>query len=1003
MSALSRRSRLTRRGLAVAASTALYAGLLYTPAQGVESGAQSNPGTANVLISEVYGGGGNSGAPFTHDFVELYNPTNQTISLDGWQVEYFSRNGNSGGTTTLAGSIAPGGYFLIQQAGGGNGEALPAPDATGNLAMAARQGSVQLRSPEGFSDTVGYGSASITEGTPAPTLSNETSAQRTDPAVDTDKNGADFQVGAPTPQSSGGTVTLPGDTPGLEEPSDPPVVVEPTTVISIAEIQGVGPSSPLESRTVTTEGVVTAVYPEGGLNGFYIQTGGTGTQEQTAQDASHAVFVYMGGNRDFPEIGQSVRVTGTVGEHFSSTQLSQPRITVLDTPLDPVVPVSLEKMPAGAEIREAYEGMLVQPTGAHTVTNNYELNTFGTLQLAPGNDAYVQPSDVELPSTDPNSPIQQLATHQAEEIVNIDDARSNSRRYNYMNDDNRMIPLPWITQDNGQNIVPIRTGDAVDFAHPVVFAMHFDNWTYLPTQVVSGNTSGDQLPIRWENSRPAALAAIDEVPGDLHVASFNVLNYFTSLGADEPGCAGYTDINGNPVAANRCTVRGAYSQQAFEDQQKKIVAAINRMDVDVLGLEEIENTFTVTGDQSRRDEALATLVNALNADAGTNRWAYVKSPAKLGTNEDVIRVGFIYNPETVSPVGESEIIDDQVYTGTARQPLVQKFATVAGDNEFVAVVNHFKSKGSVTRGDNDKGDGQGNNANVRTEQARALISGLEALHDSTIPTFILGDLNAYSREDAVRVIENAGYTNLARTYDAGHSYQFSGRLGSLDHALANDAALELVDGATVWNINADESIAFEYSRRNYNVVDYYQDDAENIVFRASDHDPIKVGFSFASETPGSGEEPGGNTGEQPGDNTGEQPGDNTGGNTGEEPGGNTGEQPGKNSGEHPGDNTGEEPGGNAGEQPGGNTGEQPGSNTGGNTGDNSDQSSGSSDDADQSSGSSKNVLIGTIIGILLAVGGFWAVVARFIGFIAPQLHKFLGQFAPWLERILPRN
>ncbi|SQG65362.1 predicted extracellular nuclease [Corynebacterium renale] len=840
-------SRLSRRALTLVASTSVVAGMFTVPAH-AHTAIDAAP---NVLISEVYGGGGNSGAPFTHDFVELYNPTGQEVSLDGWEVEYFSASGGSGGSTHLAGSIAPGGYFLIQQGGGnGNGQPLPTPDAVGSLSMAGKQGSVQLRSPEGVRDTVGYGKATVVEGSGAPQLSNTTSAQRTDPGTDTDNNAADFHARAPTPQASGNSVTVPDTTPGLDEPADPPVTVDPTVVTAIAEIQGVGPESPLQGHTVTTEGVVTAIYPDGGLNGFFMQTAGTGAAEQTAQDASHGIFVYMGKNRAFPEVGQSVKVTGTVGEHFTSTQLSNPTITPLEDPLSPITPVALEKMPAGDDIREAYEGMLVQPTGAHTVTNNYELNTFGTLQLAPGTEAYVQPSDVELPSTDPNSPLQQLAAEQAAEIVNVDDGRSNSRAYNYMNEANNQIPLPWITQNGAQTITPIRTGDGVDFQNPVVFAMHFNNWTYLPQQVVTGNTSSEQLPITWENSRPAALAEIDQVPGDFHIASFNVLNYFTSLGKNEDGCGAYTDVNGNPVAANRCTVRGAYSEQAFQDQQKKIVAAINRMDVDVLGLEEIENTASVTGDASRRDEALAHLVDELNAAAGTTRWAYVPSPTKLGTNEDVIRVGFIYNPATVKPIGESTILDDQVFTGTARQPLVQKFATVTGGNEFVAVVNHFKSKGSVARGDKDTGDGQGNNANLRTEQSRALLEGLAGLHDSSVPTFILGDLNAYSREDAVRVIEQSGYTNLAKAYDAGHSYQFSGRLGSLDHALANAAATALAKGATVWNINADESIAFEYSRRNYNAVDYYQDDAENIVFRASDHDPIKVGFSFSSaQTP----------------------------------------------------------------------------------------------------------------------------------------------------------
>ncbi|MGJ4098499.1 hypothetical protein ACN4D9_02020 [Corynebacterium macclintockiae] len=106
--------------------------------------------------------------------------------------------------------------------------------------------------------------------------------------------------------------------------------------------------------------------------------------------------------------------------------------------------------------------------------------------------------------------------------------------------------------------------------------------------------------------------------------------------------------------------------------------------------------------------------------------------------------------------------------------------------------------------------------------------------------------------DAIRIIEEAGFTNLEGKYEAGHSYQFGGRVGSLDHVLANEKATKLTTGADVWDINADESVAFEYSRRNNNVVDFY----EQNVFRASDHDPIKVGFNAPGAEPGKPGEPG---------------------------------------------------------------------------------------------------------------------------------------------------
>lgn len=813
-------------GLIAAAATGLS--LILVP-----STALATPAGDNVVINEVYGGGGNSGATYTHDFIELYNPTDGTIVLDGWTLEYYSATGASAAnTTTLSGSIAPGSFYLVQQAKGSGGtEALPTPDATGTASMAGRSGKVAFKDAEGNTvDYVGFGSAGAHEGAgPTAELSNSTSAQREPVGHDTDDNSADFIVAAPTPQNSGGTA------PVITDP-DPDPQPGPVADVSIAEIQGTGAVSPYQDQEVTTGGVVTAVYPEGGRNGFHLQTGGTGGAPKQAGEASDAIFVYLGSQTSYPEIGDSVIVTGQAQEYYDVTQISGPTITAPDTDFAPVSPVEIDHLPAGEEAREAYESMLVLPTGAHTVTNNYALNTYGEIGLAPGTTAHRQPTDVHSPDTDPASPVQQLAEQQQAELVLLDDGRTR----NYMNSD-KTTPLPYIAVDGAAG-TSIRTGAAVDFQHPVVVGFSHDHWRFQPTTPVTGNSSSAQLPITWEDTRAAEIGAMDTVEGDHSIASFNVLNYFTSLGRDEDGCRAYEDMYGNPVGTNYCDVRGAWSQDAFDDQQTKIVAAINALDVDVLGLEEIENTYALTGDIERRDEALSALVDALNADAGTTRWAYAPSPAVVGTDEDVIRVGFLYDPATVETVGESRVFDDARFTGTARQPLAQEFRAVGTDETFVAVVNHFKSKGSVANGDSDQGDGQGNNATVRASQSQALLEHLNDQQDwNDLPVFILGDTNAYSRETAMSVLETAGFTDIAAEYDPEHTtYQFGGLLGSLDHALGNAAAMELVADARVWNINADEPVAYEYSRRNYNVIDFHEDN----YFRSSDHDPVKVGFNL---------------------------------------------------------------------------------------------------------------------------------------------------------------
>jgi predicted extracellular nuclease len=194
------------RSLALAA----IIGLLAVP------GAAEAIGSSTITISEVYGGGGNSGAPYANDFVELRNVSSSPVSLSGWSIQYASASGSSWSVTALpAISLAPGRYFLVQEASGGvNGVSLPAPDATGTTAMAATAGKVALVAstvalsgpcPSGRVDLVGYGSATTCfEGSAAaPAPSNTLSDVRGgNGRADSDDNAADFSTAAPAPQNT---------------------------------------------------------------------------------------------------------------------------------------------------------------------------------------------------------------------------------------------------------------------------------------------------------------------------------------------------------------------------------------------------------------------------------------------------------------------------------------------------------------------------------------------------------------------------------------------------------------------------------------------------------------------------------------------------------------------------------------------------------------------------------------------------------------------------------
>jgi uncharacterized protein len=170
----------------------------------------------NVVVSQVYGGGGNSGATLKADFIELFNRGTSGVDLSTWSVQYASSTGSTWQRTNLSGTIAPGQYYLVQEGlGAGGTDDLPTPDAVGTIPMSATAGKVALVAsqttlvgacPSGVVDFVGYGATACAETAPAPGLTNTTAALRNSGGCsDTDSNAADFTTGAPTPRNSSST------------------------------------------------------------------------------------------------------------------------------------------------------------------------------------------------------------------------------------------------------------------------------------------------------------------------------------------------------------------------------------------------------------------------------------------------------------------------------------------------------------------------------------------------------------------------------------------------------------------------------------------------------------------------------------------------------------------------------------------------------------------------------------------------------------------------------
>ena len=669
----------------------------------------------------------------------------------------------------------------------------------------------------------------------------------------------------------------------------------PDGVTPIADIQGTGDASPIQGKTVTTRGVVTAAYPEGGLNGYYIQTPGTGGADRADGAASDGIFVYSPDTVADTNIDDHVEVTGTVSEHYGQTQISVSAsgLKTVDEPAEAVKPVE-DAFPAGDEKRESLEGMLLQPSESLTVADNYNTNTYGEVVLATGEGTLDQPTDVHRPGTPEAKALE--AENLDREVV-LDDGAT----VNFLKAD-KDIPLPYLSKED-----PVRVGAQANFTSPVVLGFDHEKWRFQPTTRLTGDNAEAVQPTTFTDTRTETPEAVG---GQVSLASFNVLNYFTTTGDQLSGCQYYDDREGNHITVRGgCDARGAANVESLERQETKIVTAINKLDASVVSLMEIENSAAFGKD---RDDALATLVKRLNEAAGTEKWDFVDSPAAVPSDEDVIRTALIYQPAEVAPQNESTILDDQDAFSNAREPLSQAFAPKDGtgeiekDETFVTISNHFKSKGSGSGpGNEDSGDGQGASNADRVKQAEALVGFAGDQQEATNSdlVYLLGDFNSYTQEDPMQVFYEAGYKDIAAEKTDESTYVYGSRTGSLDHVLALDAsdeadgagtdatAFDSVTGADVWNINSVESLALEYSRFNYNVSDLFAPDQ----FRASDHDPVVVGLFDPSD------EGGDDDGADAGDNAdADGSSDHPGGKNAGKNGGKNGNHWGSRDGDHPG-------------------------------------------------------------------------------------------------------
>ncbi|GAA1657507.1 ExeM/NucH family extracellular endonuclease [Nonomuraea maheshkhaliensis] len=521
----------------------------------------------------------------------------------------------------------------------------------------------------------------------------------------------------------------------------------------IAQVQGDGDATPLAGQTVRVEGIVTGDFQRSDqLSGFFLQDPSPDADPRT----SEGLFAFARDTVKDVQPGDRVLVSGRAIEFNGWTELSP--VTAVDVCGTGKVKAQSYRLPSDG--LEPVENMLLTFPQPLTVSEHFNLGRFGEVVLSSQGRLF-QPTDRR----------------------GVDAAR-NERRSLLVDDGS--------TRENPAALPPIVRTGAVAVGVTGVLGYGFGSYRLQPTKPVSYLNANPRPP------KPSP------VVGNVKVASFNTLNWFTTLGS-----------------------RGASNAVEQQRQLAKLVAALKGLNADAVALMEVENNGQT---------ALQALVDAVNAEVGAGTYAALAHPFP-GT--DAIQVGLIYKPAKLTPVGEPKASQDAVFS---RPPLIQTFRRKSGGQPFTMLVNHLKSKGSCPASgpDADQGDGQSCWNPTRVAQAQALL-GIVADQDLPNP-IVLGDLNAYGEEDPIETLEAGGLTSVTKRFvpePQRYSYLFDGLAGELDHALVGKQLLKRVTSATIWHINSDEPRIRDYNQE-FNPPGLYQPDA----YRSSDHDPLVIGLTL---------------------------------------------------------------------------------------------------------------------------------------------------------------
>ena len=800
---------------------------------------------ASLIISEYVEGSSYNKA------IELFNTSaDQSVDLNDYQLKLFN-NGNTSPNVTLplSGSLAASQTYVIV-----NSQATSDLKDKANIISGVTNfngdDAVQLQDSAGtVLDTLGV----VGE---RPNYGKDKTLARKEDSLSPSATYQESQWQTLDKDDFAGIGVAPSEVQGGD--SGPVFASCDSDSSRISTLQGTSAASEVQGETHIVQGIVTRVL----YNSYYLQ------QDETGDDldgASRGILVYDRVNS--PAEGDEVYLMGKVSEYNHLTQLQDINDNFIVCFSGQVALPEQVVMPEDGNF-EAYESMLVDLApmmgdDGFYVSESYTLNRYGDLMVSSGRNR-VKPTNLYPAGSQEAIDLQ--ARNDANKLI-IDDADSRS----YLPE---ISYLPDLSFEN-----PVRVGSRVAAGMNGIITEAFGSYRLIPEDtLVIDSTASERV------ERPEAPV---EKPyrKTLRAASFNVLNYFNGL----PLASGEIDWSKTELG----DARGANNAEEFTRQRGKIISALARIDADVVGLIEIEN------DGWDENSAIHDLVTGLNASSekSADKTYAISETEETFIGSDVIKVALIYNSEVVEPVGAAQTITAYPFdeeTAKHRPPVIQTFQDLRTRKQVTFVVNHFKSKGSAcsSLADPQDADGQGNCNRLRVAAAETLGRYLEADFAGQ-DVMILGDLNAYAKEDPLLVLTEDGsgreiekverdssgqYSTIPVDFRLGYAnaltsapespeaspatYVFSGEAGTLDYALVSESLLERVTQAMVWSVNAFELAGSDYNDeffRSYDgsfaelktTPDGERQWFEKLVdssspFRSSDHDPVIVDIDMGA-------------------------------------------------------------------------------------------------------------------------------------------------------------